>query len=512
MHAFFKKVEKKPVSSTAACRVEEPSTGSKNSTVPFPTKKQTENNGEASLSIGYSRTATRQPRSFCTWNCNGLTVRLTKHNGSEIKEFLEFVRNEKPDVITLQEVRMKSGSEKRRSEISTATKTYIEDHDAFMIFKRKLASEYKIHLTLASKKYAGQAIFIRFDVEQPQLSYNFSKSCSPQDHHEEGRVIIAEFQSILLLSCYVPNNGVNEESFQRRRCWDVTVQEFLVRQRSSNPGKPIIYQGDLNVAENNEDVSGDASWWLRQMIVPGINNEGDSGQPGFTPNERKRFKALCAAAGLVDPWVLLNGAMLDVRRRGNGSDHHQTATKSGQEEGQKCDGGGTGGIAGAVVSDFEQVNLPLFSWRGGPGRYYAKGMRIDYTLVSEHLLSLSSSFQVPVGDPTLQQQFRGIGCVENARICGFGEDRKYFFGSDHCPVLLTLRENWTEIIQQQQQQQHTTSSTAADMTTTTNGGCNKEAGKGGDIPVPVGDAKRQKIDTTRSSSNTSSNASNDPLR
>lgn len=64
-------------------------------------------------------------------------------------------------------------------------------------------------------------------------------------HEPDGRLILAEFDSLRFLNTYVPNNGWKEEesSFVRRRKWDKKMLE-LVLQLSD---KPLIWSGDLNV-------------------------------------------------------------------------------------------------------------------------------------------------------------------------------------------------------------------------------------------------------------------------
>ena len=64
------------------------------------------------------------------------------------------------------------------------------------------------------------------------------------------------------------------------------------------------------------------------------------------------------------------------------------------------------------------------TWRGSPGvngppetgRYYNKGMRIDYVLVHTSLASR----------------------VTSARVHGKGPERVGFLGSDHCPLVVVL--------------------------------------------------------------------------
>lgn len=67
---------------------------------------------------------------------------------------------------------------------------------------------------------------------------------------------------------------------------------------------------------------------------------------------------------------------------------------------------------------------PHWTWRGTPGlkspeagRYYKKGMRIDYSLISHTLLDR-------------------LVCSD---IVGEKHERHKFYGSDHSPILLKLK-------------------------------------------------------------------------
>lgn len=60
-----------------------------------------------------------------------------------------------------------------------------------------------------------------------------------------------------------------------------------------------------------------------------------------------------------------------------------------------------------------------FTWRGNPiGRYSGRGMRIDLCLVSRDYLP-------------------NVECVQ---ITGSGSNRKGFMGSDHCPIVVSLKK------------------------------------------------------------------------
>ncbi|KAG8051285.1 hypothetical protein GUJ93_ZPchr0009g489 [Zizania palustris] len=157
-------------------------------------------------------------------------------------------------------------------------------------------------------------------------------------HETDGRVIVAEFESFLLLNTYAPNNGWKEEenSFQRRRKWDKRMLDFV-----QQVDKPVIWCGDLNVSHEEIDVSHPdffISAKFNGYIPP---NKEDCGQPGFTLSERWRFSNILSQGKLIDAYRYLH-----------------------KEKDMDCG----------------------FSWSGHPiGKYRGKRMRIDYFIVSEKL-------------------------------------------------------------------------------------------------------------------------------
>lgn len=68
------------------------------------------------------------------------------------------------------------------------------------------------------------------------------------------------------------------------------MQLFVSRVHAE--GWELIWIGDLNVAHTPADITHPA-FFLSQFVQPG--NPGDSGQPGFTPNERRRFDDILQA-------------------------------------------------------------------------------------------------------------------------------------------------------------------------------------------------------------------------
>ena len=328
----------------------------------------------------------RQPLSLAAWNANSLGNRIA-YNGALVKSFLA---TEAPDLIFVSEVRFPAagppgcksndGKPRRRGELSKGSSALSREADQLSAFIR--SNNYKAYYSLSDSKYAGSALLVKRDVAPPNsIRYSLDLSAPSTSHHPEGRVILASFDDFDLLGTYSPNNGTSEPAFERRRGWDAAIGSFLANRGSSSSGsttKPLIWLGDLNVSAAWEDVGPDPSWF-RHKNGQEATDPDDKGQPGFTANEQKRFKSLCDAGNLVDAYRLL----------------HPVANWSTDA-----------------------------TWRGAPGvsgppesgRYYNKGMRIDYVLV----------------DQTLAPR------VSKATVHGKGAERVGFLGSDHCPLLVAL--------------------------------------------------------------------------
>ncbi|OAY86028.1 DNA-(apurinic or apyrimidinic site) lyase [Ananas comosus] len=320
------------------------------------------------------------PVKFVTWNANSLLLRVK----NDWALFSDFVRTLDPDVICIQEVRLPAagskGGPKNPGELKDDTSASREEKQVVM---RALSSlpfkDYRVWWSLSESKYGGTAMFIKKQFQPKKVSFSLDR--------KDGRVIIAEFESFLLLNTYAPNNGWKEEenSFQRRRKWDKRMLEFV-----QNVGKPLIWCGDLNVSHQDIDVSHPdffSSAKLNGYIPP---NKEDCGQPGFTLAERQRFGNILSHFRFN--FFTITGC------RGKLIDAYRYLHKEKDME--------TG-----------------FSWSGNPiGKYRGKRMRIDYFIVSERLKD------------------RIVSC----EMHGHGIELEGFYGSDHCPVSLELSEDERE--------------------------------------------------------------------
>ncbi|KAL3907500.1 MAG: hypothetical protein SGARI_003510, partial [Bacillariaceae sp.] len=244
-----------------------------------------------------------------------------------------------------------------------------------------------------------------------------NSSLLASNHHPEGRFQFFFFPDMDVIQTYVPNNGTKNESFAKRKQWDLDMKKFLeerqiILKKCNCPHRKLLWCGDLNVAKDYRD----GSHWKRQddgsiyefwtdesrCFVQSDTKKHASnkapenvGMPSFTPAERRRFTELLHLGDLCDVWRQLH------------------------PEGAKGKGGKSG-------INNNQWDLPNYSWRGHQGKnpgsfakYQGKGQRLDYFL-------LSPSNQVS-------------SMVLSSDIMGYGERKEGLFcGSDHCAVHLDL--------------------------------------------------------------------------
>ena len=445
---------------------------------------------------------TSPPTTFVTWNANGLVTRC-RYNQPELQQLLRGTGV--PDVICMQEVRLKATSATKRGlPLPSEYMPFVKD-----VLESAVFQDYHKFWSLADTRYAGTLTLMhkrlsipsedfaaytmpsalsllmkkfnvtRSDVGLPnhpmrrcdddssrkkqkgasstqkQASINtfFSrKSSQPSNgstntstnnkhlltpnHHPEGRFQFFCFPDFDLIQTYVPNNGTNEDSFQRRRDWDKDMKEFLehrriILEKTNHVNRPLLWCGDMNVAKDYRDgthweercdksVDKNATitikstvyeWWKdeTQCFVASQGKKldvsralDDRGMPSFTANERRRFAEILIVADLSDVWREL---------RPNDDEESNNPRIPSHDNKYKS-----------------KWDRPLWTWRGHLGKsgnpfsskYQGKGQRLDYFLLSPS---------------TLTQKV-----VEKCEILGYGEMREGLFcGSDHCASILVLR-------------------------------------------------------------------------
>ena len=188
-----------------------------------------------------------------SWNVNGLRAVIKKG-------FIEFLRENKPDIICLQEI---------KAEISQVDPNFVDD--------------YKVCWNSANKKgYSGTMILTQ------HAPLSVVNGIGKKKHDQEGRAITLEFQDYYLVTVYTPNakNDLQRLDYREKE-WDV---DFLKYVKKLDAKKPTIFCGDLNVAHKEIDIA-----------RPDPNRRN----PGFTDEERAGFDNI-VSGGFIDSFREFN--------------------------------------------------------------------------------------------------------------------------------------------------------------------------------------------------------------
>jgi len=186
-----------------------------------------------------------------SWNVNGLRACLTKG-------FLDYVAQENPDIICLQETKMQPEQ---------------------AVFE--LEGYYRYFHSAEKKGYSGTAVLTK---EEPlSVTYDFGDEI----HRHEGRIITAEYPEFWLVCCYTPNSQDGLKRLEYRLQWEDDLREYL---QQLDAVKPVVYCGDLNVAHQEIDLK---------------NPKTNRMNPGFTDQEREKMTRLLSC-GFVDSFRYLH--------------------------------------------------------------------------------------------------------------------------------------------------------------------------------------------------------------
>jgi len=185
-----------------------------------------------------------------TWNVNGLRAILKKG-------FLEFVKEEAPDFLCLQETKMQEGQ------------------------AQVPLSGYSEYWNSALRKgYSGTAIFTKHEPLSVNLHFD------GEGHDDEGRAITLEYDSFYLVNVYVPNSQEKLARIDYRMAWEDAFRLYVMK---LDQEKPVIICGDLNVAHQEIDLK---------------NPKSNRGNAGFSDEERQKFSELLSS-GFTDTFRYL---------------------------------------------------------------------------------------------------------------------------------------------------------------------------------------------------------------
>ncbi len=183
-----------------------------------------------------------------SWNVNGIRA-------ASKKGFCEFVEDDRPDILCLQE-----------------TKAQPEQYDLEWVE----SLGYHHFWNSADKKgYSGTTIWCQ---QEPN---SVSLGMGSAEHDGEGRVIVAAFDKFQLVTVYTPNSKRGLTRLDYRQIWD---RDFLKFVRKLNKKLPVIFCGDLNCAHQEIDLA---------------NPKSNRRNAGFTDEERAGLDKFIAA-GFID--------------------------------------------------------------------------------------------------------------------------------------------------------------------------------------------------------------------
>lgn len=150
-----------------------------------------------------------------SWNVNGLRACIAKG-------FFDFLDEEKPDILALQETKMQP-----------------EQYEGG-------ANDYMIYWNSAEKKgYSGTAVFVKH--KPLGVFYGIGMP----EHDTEGRVITLEYPNYFFVTVYTPNSQDGLKRLPYRMTWE---DAFLAYLKGLDAKKPVVVCGDLNVAHKEIDL------------------------------------------------------------------------------------------------------------------------------------------------------------------------------------------------------------------------------------------------------------------
>jgi exodeoxyribonuclease-3 len=183
---------------------------------------------------------------MATFNVNGLRARLA--------DLMDWIDTARPDCLCLQE-----------------TKCPDSDFPQSPFQERGYQPYFR-----GQKAYNGVAVLVREEPQAVRLSFDDGQP------DEEARFIAAQTHGIWVINTYVPQGRtVDHPAFEQKLDFFRRVKRYLGRH---DPGEPLIWTGDLNVAPEPLDV------------YDPLRLEGEV---GFHPREREELKDV-AAWGLTD--------------------------------------------------------------------------------------------------------------------------------------------------------------------------------------------------------------------
>ena len=138
-----------------------------------------------------------------------------------------------------------------------------------------------LHARTRAQGYSGTAIYSK------TRPISVSEGIGIEEHDNEGRTLIAEYENFYLVCVYVPNSQDELKRLDYRQQWNKAFEDFV---SSLKEKKSVVFCGDLNVAHTEIDLK---------------NPKTNLRNPGFTIEERNDFSRLLSR-GFIDTFRYLH--------------------------------------------------------------------------------------------------------------------------------------------------------------------------------------------------------------
>lgn len=186
-----------------------------------------------------------------TWNVAGLRA-------CEKKGFLDFIKEYSPDVLCLQE-----------------TKANVDQLSDQLVFPEGYQA---VYASAQKKGYSGVSTWIK-----KGLTHQTQVGVGDAQYDDEGRTLITEFDSFILINGYFPNGQRDHGRVPYKLAYSRTVASLAMKLEKSKK-KPVWICGDFNTAHHPIDLA---------------NPKANINSTGFLPIEREWMDEF-SAQGFVD--------------------------------------------------------------------------------------------------------------------------------------------------------------------------------------------------------------------
>ena len=192
-----------------------------------------------------------------TYNVNGIRAAMKKG-------FIDWLKNENPDIICLQETKAQS--------------------DQIPLFEFIEAGYHTYSCSAQKKGYSGVALLCKQEPDHIEYCMGIEK------YDAEGRFIRADFGDITVISVYHPSGSSGDERQAFKMEWLDVFANYIQELRKTRP--KLILSGDFNICHEAIDIH---------------DPKGNAKNSGFLPEERE-WMSNFLDLGFIDSFRHLNKA------------------------------------------------------------------------------------------------------------------------------------------------------------------------------------------------------------